>query len=83
MGALTCEAVVAEAGHLLDNDFLARKSLHLFLKRMEIIPVLRDELDGVFADGNRYAPRMEIADACIVALAARHRNALVISTDNP
>src|ERR1035438_3250567 len=51
----TCEAVASEAGHLLDNDPAALVSLHGFLKRMEIVPVLRDELDEVFARLKRYA----------------------------
>ena len=51
----TCEAVAAEAAHLLDNDPAALNSLHGFLNRMEIVPVLRDELDGVFARLKRYA----------------------------
>ena len=47
---LTCEAVASEAAHLLDNDPAAMASLHVFLGRMEIVPVLRDELDQVALD---------------------------------
>jgi predicted nucleic acid-binding protein len=79
--ALTCEAVVAEAGHLLDNDQRAMKSLHGFLARMEIIPVLRAELDLVFAHVYQFAPRMDIADACLLALAGRHTNGIILTTD--
>jgi predicted nucleic acid-binding protein len=78
---LTCEAVASEAAHLLDNDPTAMDSLLGFLKRMEIVPVLRDELDGVFARLNRYAPRMDLADGCLVALAARDTDSIVLTTD--
>lgn len=77
----TCEAVAAEAAHLLDNDPRAMESLHGFLKRIEIVPVLRDELDGVFSRLKRYAPRMDLADGCLVALAARDAEAVVLTTD--
>ena len=56
-------------------------SLHGFLKRMEIVAVLHDELDGVFARLKRFAPRMDLADACLVALAARDPDAVVLTTD--
>ena len=78
---VTCEAVAAEAAHLLDNHPAAMASLHGFLGRMEIVPILRDELDGVFAQIGRYAPRMDLADACLVALAARDADAVVLTTD--
>jgi uncharacterized protein len=77
----TCEAVASEAAHLLDNDPAAMDSLHGFLRRMEIVPVLRDELDRVFARLKRFAPRMDLADGCLVALAARDADAVVLTTD--
>jgi len=78
---LTCEAVASEAAHLLDNDPVAMASLFGFLKRMEIVPILRDELGQVFARLKRYAPRMDLTDGCLVALAARDRDAVVLTTD--
>jgi predicted nucleic acid-binding protein len=78
---LTCEAVAAEAAHLLDNDAVALDSLHGFLERMEIVPILRDELAGVFARLKRFAPRMDLADGCLVALATRDADAVVLTTD--
>jgi predicted nucleic acid-binding protein len=78
---LTCEAVATEAAHLLDNDPVAMASLHGLLKRMEIVPILRDELDAVFARLRRYAPRMDLTDGCLVALAARDADAVVLTTD--
>lgn len=77
----TCEAVAAEAAHLLDNDPAAMAALHGFLQRMEIVPVLRDELAGVFARLKRFAPRMDLADGCLVALATRDADAVVLTTD--
>lgn len=71
----------AEAAHLLDNDPAAMNSLHGFLKRMEIVPFLRDKLEGVFARLKRYAPRMDLADCCLVALAARDAGSVVLTTD--
>ncbi len=78
---ITCEAVAAEAAHLLDNEPAALASLHGFLERMEIVPVLREELAGVFARLKRYAPRMDLADACLVALATRDSGAVVLTID--
>ncbi len=78
---LTCEAVATEAVHLLDNDPAALDSLRGFLERMEIVPVLREELAGIFTRLKRYAPRMDLADGCLVALAARDSDAVVITTD--
>lgn len=78
---LTCEAVATEAAHLLDNDPAALDALHEFLQRMDIVPVLRDELDSVFARLKRFAPQMDLADGCLVALAARDAEAVVLTTD--
>ena len=78
---LTCEAVASEAAHLLDNDPKALDSLHGFLKRMEIVPILGNELDEVFTRLKRFAPRMDLADGCLVALAARNADAVVLTTD--
>ena len=78
---LTCEAVAAEVVHLLDNDPVALRALHEFLRRMDIVPVLRDELDAVFAGLHRFAPRMDLADGCLVTLSMRYQNALILTTD--
>jgi len=78
---ITCEAVATEAAHLLDNDPVAMTALHGFLKRMEIVSILRDELDQVFARLKQYAPRMDLTDGCLVALAARDADAIVLTTD--
>lgn len=77
----TCESVIAEAGHLLENQPAAIQALRQFVARMEIIPVLRDDPDAVFALMKQFAPQMDVADACLVALAATHSNAIVLTTD--
>lgn len=77
----TCEAVAAEVLHVTGNDPRAVDALHAFLGRMEVAVILRDELEAVFASLRRYVPRMDLADACLVALSARHGDALVLTTD--
>jgi len=77
----TCEAVVAEAGHLLENHPAAIETLRRFLARMEIVPVLRDDLDSIFAMIKRFAPRMDVADACLVSIAERYEGSIVLTTD--
>jgi predicted nucleic acid-binding protein len=77
----TCEAVSAEVMHVLGNAPAAADALQAFLGRMEIVPILRDELDAVFAIVRRYSPRMDLADACMVVLASRHRESIVLTTD--
>jgi uncharacterized protein len=78
---VTCEAVVAEVGHLLDNHPVAIEALHGFLRRIEIVPMLREDLDAVFALMKRFAPQMDIADACLMLLAARYAESIVLTTD--
>lgn len=78
---LTCEAVAAEAAHLLDNEPVALEALHGFLRRMEMVPVLHEELDRVFARLRQYAPRMDVADGCLLVLASRDPETVVITTD--
>jgi predicted nucleic acid-binding protein len=77
----TCESVIAEAGHLLENHPLAIQALHRFVARMQIIPVLHDNLAGVFALMKQFAPQMDVADACLVALARKHPDGIVLTTD--
>ena len=55
-----------------NNDPVALTALHEFLRRMNIVPVLRDELDAVFAGLNRFAPRMDLADGRLVTLSMRY-----------
>ncbi len=66
---------------MLDNSAVALKALHGFLQRRELVPVLREKLDPIFYQLDRYAPQMDLADGCLVALAARHSGSIVITTD--
>ena len=79
--ARTCEAVVAEALHLLDNAPAAITALHRLLSRMEIVPVLREDFEAVFSVVSKYAPRMDLADGCLVTLSVRYAEAVVVTTD--
>ena len=72
---------MAEAGHLLENYPAAIEALHAFLSRMEIAPILRDDLNLVFGLMKQFAPNMDVADACLVALAAKLEGAIVLTTD--
>jgi len=78
---ITCEAVAAEVLHLVGNGPRAVEAAHAFLRRMKIAAVLADELEAVFSSLKRYAPRMDLADGCLLALSARHADALVLTTD--
>jgi uncharacterized protein len=77
----TCEAVAAEAAHLLENEPVAIGALHEFLGRIEIVPVLQEELETVFVLMKQFAPQMDLADACLVVLAARYADSIVLTTD--
>lgn len=55
--------------------------MHAFLQRMEIVPVLRNELNEVFTRLKRFAPRMDLADGCLVALAVRDSESVVLTTN--
>ena len=77
----TCEAVVAEALHLLDNAPQAIIALRRILTRVEIVPVLSEEFEAVFLTLEAFAPRMDLADGCLVALSTRYADSVVITTD--
>jgi uncharacterized protein len=77
----TCEAVVAEAGHLLENDPRAIDALYHFLARMEIVAVPGNAIEETFRLMKQFAPQMDVADACLLLLAGRHDNSIVLTTD--
>ncbi len=66
---------------MLENDPAALDALHEFVGRTEITPILRDEPDVVFALMKRFAPQMDLADACLVVLAGRYDESIVLTTD--
>lgn len=73
--------MVAEAGHLLENHPKALDALRRFLARIEIAPMLHNDLDAVFSLMQRFAPNMDVADACLVSLSERHEGAIILTTD--
>jgi len=77
----TCEAVIAEALHLLDNSPQAIIALRRILSRVEIVPVLHQHFEAVFLAVEAFAPRMDLADSCLVALSARYADSVVVTTD--
>lgn len=78
---VTCEAVIAETLHLLDNLPAAIGALEIFVRGMDVAPALEPHMDTVFAQLKTFAPEMDLADAWLVTLAKRNPNALVITTD--
>jgi predicted nucleic acid-binding protein len=77
---VTCEAAIAEAQHGLDNHPVGVKALRRLVARMDIVSCA-EHLTAVFDEIERWAPRMDYADACAVVLARRNSHAFVLTTD--
>jgi predicted nucleic acid-binding protein len=75
---VTCEAAIAEAQHGLENHLAALKALRRLVTRMDVVPVA---VESVFSEAERWAPRMDFADACAVVLARNYERAFVLTTD--
>ena len=80
--AITCEACVTEAFHLLENAPRAIAALRRFLERIEIVPVLPTEFAAVFDELETFAPAMDLADGCLVNLQRRIPASIVVTTDH-
>jgi predicted nucleic acid-binding protein len=80
--AVTCEACLAEALHLLENSPAAIVALRGFLGRMEVVPVVATDFPTVFDRLADFAPAMDLADACLVVLQRRMPASIVITTDH-
>ncbi|MGA3007059.1 MAG: PIN domain-containing protein [Opitutaceae bacterium] len=80
--AVTCEACLAEALHLLENSPAAITALRGFLERMEVVSVVATELSTVFQRLADFAPAMDLADACLVVLQRRIPTSIVITTEH-
>jgi len=78
---VTCEAAIAEAQHGLENRADAVRALRRLVSRMDIVSIAPRRLGGVFDEIERWAPRMDFADACAVVLARAYENAFVLTTD--
>ncbi len=72
-------AAIAETTHLLGND---ARALGLLATLLEVMRREDPEPNEVLALMQRWAPRMDYADACAVILARRHRGAVVLTTDH-
>jgi predicted nucleic acid-binding protein len=78
---VTCEAAIAEAQHGLENHPLAVRALRRLVSRMDVVPFGAERLPAVFDEIERWAPRMDFADACVVVLARSYDPAFVLTTD--
>lgn len=80
--AVTCEACMAEALHLLENAPRAVAAFRAFLERIEVVPVVSTEAAAIFDELERFAPGMDLADGCLVILQRRIPASIVITTDH-
>ncbi len=78
---ITCEAAIAEAQHGLENHPAAVSALRRLVARMDIVAVAAALIAPVFDEVERWAPRMDFADACAVVLARTYERAFVLTTD--
>jgi predicted nucleic acid-binding protein len=78
---VTCEAAIAEAQHGLENHPAAVRALRRLVSRVDIVPVAEIGVAAVFDEIERWAPRMDFADACAVILVRRYASAFVLTTD--
>ena len=78
---LACEAVITEAQSGLENHPAGVHALRLLVSRMEVVPMVSGKLAAVFDLVEQWAPRMDFADACAVALVHAHADAFVLTTD--
>jgi predicted nucleic acid-binding protein len=80
--AVTCEACLAEALHLLENSPAAIAALRGFLGRMEVVPVVATDFPTVFDRLADFAPAMDLADACLVVLQRHMPASIIVTTDH-
>ena len=77
---ITCEAAITEAQHGLENDLVAVRALRRLVARMDVIS-MTERLPEVFDEIERWAPRMDYADACAVVLVRSYEHGFVLTTD--
>jgi predicted nucleic acid-binding protein len=78
---ITYEAAITEAQHGLENHPTAVRALRKLVARMDIVAVATALIQPVFDQVEQWAPRMDFADACAVALARHYERAFVLTTD--
>lgn len=82
--ALTCEAVLAEAWHLLSGTGNGQLALLELIAMGTVVPefALKTEFSAVRRLVTRYRDRpMSLADACLVRMAELHDDAAVVTVD--
>jgi len=57
------------------------RALRKLVARMDIVAVATTMIEPVFAEVERWAPRMDFAHACAVVLARNYERAFVLTTD--
>lgn len=70
-----------DAQHGLDNHPTAVRALRQLVSRMDVVAVAVTFTDQVFDEVERWAPRMDFADACAIVLASVYERAFVLATD--
>jgi predicted nucleic acid-binding protein len=78
---VTFEAAIAEAQHGLENHPVALAALRRLVARMNIVALAASLMEPVFDEVERWAPRMDFADACAVVLVRNYERAFVLTTD--
>lgn len=80
---LTCDAVATDAAHLLRNSPGGVDGMLAMLATGDLVVehVVPEELPAIHALLTAYAPRMSLADACLVRMSELHPSACVITTD--
>ncbi len=79
---LTTEAAITEAVHVLENRPAAIAALKHLVGRMTVVPLAPAKVVDVLGEVERWAPRMDYADACAVLLVRTHARAFVLTTDH-
>ena len=77
---VTFEAAITEAQHGLENHRIAVRALRRLITRMSLVPIA-PLIETVFDEIERWAPRMDFADACAVVVARRYEGSFVLTTD--
>jgi predicted nucleic acid-binding protein len=83
VGALVCEAVLAEVCHLVAKDGVPAATVLKLVEQNDLVLVsLAGEVSAIRSLMERYKDvPMDFADACVVRMADLHSNALVCTTD--
>ncbi|HEY9249679.1 MAG TPA: PIN domain-containing protein [Rariglobus sp.] len=76
---ITCAATLAEVTHHFGNDARALAALRSQVHGMQVQEI--GAVD-VLALMEKYAPRMDYADACAVLLCKAHKGSIVVTTDH-